>query len=75
MTNRELLLSLKTYEEFDKAREQFTNGDFVDEDVRKHINKLFGKGHAPKKMHVDIPMTKENVLLFIGDDEEEYTIE
>ncbi len=64
MTNKELLLSLNSYEEFDKNRDKFTTEDFADEEVRRHLSQIFPRAYAPKDMHYEIPRTKENAWLF-----------
>lgn len=63
MTQKELFLGLKTYEDFDKNREKFRGMPFDDE-IREHCNKIFPKACAPGDMHNDIPRSKENAWLF-----------
>ena len=59
MSNKEFLLGIKSYEEFDKNREKFKAADFVDRDVQEHISELFGKAYAPKDMHREVKLVDE----------------
>jgi hypothetical protein len=59
MGNKEILLSYKTYEEFDKNRNKFTREDFKDAEVVKHICSLFPVGYAPKDMHREVKLPDE----------------
>lgn len=63
MTQKELFLSLKSYEDFDKNRSVF-RGMPVDDEIRTHSEKIFPKAYAPKDMHYEIPRSKENAWLF-----------
>ena len=42
MTDKEKFLSIKTYEEFDRRREEF-RGLPMDKEILEHTSKLFGK--------------------------------
>ena len=63
MTQKELFLSLKSYEDFDKNRGAFRGMPFDDE-IREHCSKIFPKAYAPEDMHYEIPRNKENAWLF-----------
>lgn len=70
MTDKELILGVKTAEEFEKVKERVDGGIFLSPDVREHLRKLLGKEYYPEGMIVEIPMTKENMHLFGYGDEE-----
>lgn len=53
MTTKELLLSLKSYEDFDKHRREFRDLP-IDDETLDYLDKLFGKAYAPKDMHHEI---------------------
>lgn len=42
MSKKEQLLSITTYEEFNRRREEF-RGLELDEDIKKHLSKIFPK--------------------------------
>ncbi|MDE7299552.1 MAG: hypothetical protein K2N94_12105 [Lachnospiraceae bacterium] len=46
MTKREEFLNIKTYEEFDRRREEF-RGMPVDKEMLQHASQLFGKSPNP----------------------------
>lgn len=50
---KEEFLKIKTYEEFDRRREEF-RGLAVDKDVREHLGEIFPKAYAPEGIHVDL---------------------
>ncbi len=54
VTNKELLLSMRSYEEFDRNRGKFTPADFADKEVINHLNQIFPKAYAPKDMHREV---------------------
>lgn len=41
MTDKEKFLSIQTYEEFDKRRGEFKKLSMADEEIRKHVGKIF----------------------------------
>ena len=43
MTDKEKFLSIQTYEEFDKRRGEFKELSMADEEIRKHVSKIFPK--------------------------------
>lgn len=43
MTKQEFL-SIRSYEEYDQRRSEVKGLDFSDQEIRDHINFLFGKG-------------------------------
>lgn len=53
MTAKELFLSLESYEDFDRHREKFVEL-VIDEDIRKHMDKIFSSGYAPTDMHREV---------------------
>ena len=59
MSNKEFLLSIKSYEEFDQNRDRFTSADFADAEVIEHLNRLFPKSYAPKDMHREVRLLDE----------------
>ena len=59
MINKEFLLSIKSYEEFDKNRDRFTSADFADTEVIEHLDRLLGKSYAPKDMHREVRLIDE----------------
>lgn len=59
MGNKEFLLGIKSYEEFNKNRGKFTAADFADKGVQEHISGLFGKTYAPKDMHREVKLVDE----------------
>ena len=46
-------MKIKTYEEFDRRREEF-RGLVIDEDTLEHFGEISPKGYAPKGLHVDL---------------------
>lgn len=48
MSQKEELLKIATYEEFDRRREEFC-GLKMDGDVRDHLSKIFPKSHAGRE--------------------------
>jgi hypothetical protein len=58
MTQKELFLSLKSYEDFDKNRGAFKEMPFDDE-IREHCAKIFPKAYAPKDMHREVRLIEE----------------
>lgn len=60
MTNRERLLSYKTYKEFDSNREKFSQEDFCDKEVMEHLSKLFPKAYAPTDMHREVKLLEDD---------------
>lgn len=63
MAQKELFLSLKSYDDFDKNRSAFKSM-LMDDEIRAHAEKIFPKAYAPKDMHHEIPRSKENARLF-----------
>lgn len=63
MTQKELFLSLKSYDDFDKNRSAF-KGMSMDDEIRAHSERIFPKAYAPKDMHHEIPRSNENAWLF-----------
>ncbi len=41
MTLKETFLEIKTYEEFDKRREEFRQLDWSDAEIRQHVSDIF----------------------------------
>lgn len=64
MTDKEIILGVRTVEEFDKVKEQVDAGVFLSSDVQNHLRKLLGKPYYPKGMIVELPRVKENAWLF-----------
>ena len=59
MTKKEELLSIKTYEEFDRRRNEFRHLE-PDEDIKKHIWGLFPKAKKkPDPMAEAFPLVKK----------------
>ncbi len=54
MISKEEFLKIKTYEEFDRQRNDFYGLDIRDKEIRNHINKLFGEAWAPEEFHQDV---------------------
>lgn len=50
---KEKFLQLKSYEEFDARREEF-KGMKIDDDIRKHMGKIFPEAFAPSERHTDV---------------------
>lgn len=48
MTKREEFLNIKTYEEFDRRREEFRTMP-VDQEILRHASELFGKSPNPQE--------------------------
>lgn len=48
MSQKEELLNITTYEEFDRRREEF-RGLKMDEDVKDHLSKIFPKCNGVKE--------------------------
>ena len=46
MTKREEFFNIKTYEEFDRRREEF-RGMPMDQEILRHASKLFGRSPNP----------------------------
>lgn len=55
MTTKELFLSLKSYEDFDKHRGEFKDLP-IDDETREHSKKIFPAAYAPKDMHHEIKL-------------------
>lgn len=55
MTPKELFLSLKSYEDFDKHRGAFREMP-IDDEIRAHSSKIFPKAYAPKDMHREVKL-------------------
>ena len=53
MNLKDEFLKIESYEEFDRRREEFRELKF-DEDIRKHLGKIFPKAYAPKDKHTDV---------------------
>ena len=49
MTDKEKFLTIDTYEEFDRRREEFKSLKMSDEDVRNHMAKIFPKCYGGKE--------------------------
>ncbi|NBJ93212.1 hypothetical protein [Parablautia muri] len=58
MTQKELFLSLKSYQDFDKNRGAF-RGMRIDDEIRAHSDKIFPKAYAPKDMHREVRLVDE----------------
>jgi hypothetical protein len=56
MSLREKFLKIKTYEEYDKRREEFKNLDFRDKEIIKHMSNI-----SPK-LHVDVDNFKKGIM-------------
>lgn len=41
MTKKEKFLSIKTYEEYDKRRKEFSGLDLSDDEIRNHFDEIF----------------------------------
>ena len=50
---KQKFIEIESYEEFDRRREEFIGLKF-DEDIRKHLGKIFPKAYAPKDKHTDV---------------------
>lgn len=55
MTLKDKFLEISSYEEFDKRREEFKQLK-IDEDVKKHLGKIFPKAFAPQDKHSDVSL-------------------
>ena len=75
MTDKEMILGIKTVEEFDKIKEQVDLGVFLSSDVQNHLKELLGKPYYPKEMIVELPRIKENMPFFRWHSEGEEDIE
>ena len=53
ISQKEKFLKIKTYEEFDKRREEFDDLPFDDETMN-HFDELMGKAYAPDDYHHDL---------------------
>lgn len=58
MTQKELFLSLKSYEDFEKVRGSF-RGMSIDDEIRAHAAKIFPKAYAPADMHREVKLIEE----------------
>lgn len=43
MTDKEKILAIKTYEEFDKRRNEFDTIDVTDKEILSHLDSIFPK--------------------------------
>lgn len=50
---KQKFIEIESYEEFDRRREEFRELKF-DEDIRKHLGKIFPKAYAPTDKHTDV---------------------
>lgn len=57
MNQKDELLKIETYEEFDRRREEFRNLK-IDNEIRAHLSKIYPKAYAPKDKHTDVRFTK-----------------
>lgn len=64
MTDKEVILSIKTAGEFEKIKGKVDRGVFLDRDVEAHTRKLLGKTYYPEGVIVELPRIKENAWLF-----------
>ena len=55
MTTKELFLSLKSYEDFNKHRGELKDLP-IDDEIREHSKKIFPTAYAPKDMHHEIKL-------------------
>ena len=53
MNSKELFLSLRSYEDFDRHRGKFRNMP-IDDEIREHGRKIFPEAYAPKDMHREV---------------------
>lgn len=59
MTAKELFLSLKSYEDFDRHRGEFREME-IDDEIREHINKIFPKAYAPTDIHREVKLIDDD---------------
>lgn len=53
MNAKELLLSMKSYEDFDNNRDAFKDLK-IDKEGIEHLNKIFPEAYAPTDMHREV---------------------
>lgn len=56
---KQQFLEIKSYEEFDRRREEFRDLKF-DEEIRKHLGRIFPKAYAPRDKHTDVAIRSSN---------------
>lgn len=64
MTDKEIILGIKTVVEFEKIKEKVDKEVFFDKDIKEHTRKLLGNPYYPEGVIVEIPRIKENAWLF-----------
>lgn len=57
MNKKEMFLAIKTYEEFDKRREEFRGLTLKDPEIRRHLSDIFPK----------VSNTKEELYSYLPD--------